>query len=167
MIALNASFSLANQQGIRTVPADEFFLGPFKTALKPDEILTDVQIPITDSKCGGAYQKIKKGSGGFTIAGAAVNLAVAEDCAVSACRIAMTSVGPKPLRALAAEQALIGKKPESSTLDEVAVLAVDASQPASDLTASAEYRRKVLGILMRDAVKSAYKRAVMGKYAKN
>jgi carbon-monoxide dehydrogenase medium subunit len=166
MIALNASFVLEGQTGKRIIQADDFFLGLFKTVLKPTEILTEIHIPLSDDKTGSAYRKVKKGSGGFTIAGVAVNLSVDDKNRVSACRIAMTSVGPKVLRAKEAEQALIGKIPENA-MDDVVQEVVQVSASISDLTASAEYRRKVLGILVKDAVEPAYKRAVMGKYAKS
>jgi len=167
MLALNASFVIAGKQGTRTVQADSFFLDNFKTTIKPDEILTESQIPLKECGVGSAYRKVRKGSGGFAIAGAAAQVSVADDNTVSECRIAMTSVGPKPLRAPEAEKALIGKTFETAVLDNVARLAVDAPKPATDVTASAEYRRKVLGILVKDALEVSYKRAVMGNYEKS
>jgi carbon-monoxide dehydrogenase medium subunit len=167
MLALNASFAAASKQGTRTVQADSFFLDKFKTAIMPDEILMEIQIPLKECGVGSAYRKIKKGSGGFAIAGAAAQVSVADDNMVSECRIAMTSVGPKPLRAQEAEKAVIGKMLEAAVLDNVAKLAVEASKPITDVTASAEYRRKVLGILVKDALEVAYRRAVMGDYEKS
>ena len=73
----------------------------------------------------------------------------------------------EPLRAKKAEQAFIGKTLEAAALDNVAKLAVDASKPVTDVTASEEYRRKVLGILMKDTLEASYKRAVMGDYEKS
>ncbi len=167
MLALNALFAIAGKQGTRIIQSDPFFLDKFKTAIKPDEVLAEIQIPLHEGRVGSAYCKVKKGSGGFAIAGAAAHVSVADDNTVSQCRIAMTSVGPKPLRAEKAEQALVGKTCQETVLDNVAVLAVEASKPITDITASAEYRRKVLGILVKDAVESAYKRAVMGSYEKS
>jgi len=164
MIALGASFVAACKGGKRSVGSDFFFLGASKTALRPDEILTEVDVPLRGEGGGSAYRKIKKDSGGFTIAGVACSLTVADDGAISACRIALTAVGPKALRAVKAEQAIMGKIPDASIMDEAAKLAVAASQPASDLSASEEYRRKVLDKLVKDAVEAAYKRAVMGNY---
>jgi carbon-monoxide dehydrogenase medium subunit len=166
MLALNASFVLASKRGTRSVPSDSFFLDKFKTALKPDEVLTEIQIPLQEGRVGSAYRKVKKGSGGFAIAGAAAHVSVADDNTVSECRIAMTSVGPKPLRASEAELALVGKMFEAAVLDNVAKLAVEAAKPVTDITASAEYRRKALSILVKDALEVAYKRAVMGNYEK-
>lgn len=163
MLALNASFKLASKSETRIISANKFFLGTFKTALKPNELLTEIQIPFSDSAVGNAFRKIKKGSGGFTIAGAAVQVSVADDKTVSGCRLALGAVGPCVFRAQKAEDLLIGKVPDDA-LDEVAAVAVEMSKPVSDLTASAEYRRKVLGLIVKEAVELAYKRAVMGVY---
>jgi aerobic carbon-monoxide dehydrogenase medium subunit len=167
MIAVNASFTVTSTKGSRSVSADNFFINTLKVDVKPNEILTEIRIPLYEGKVGSAYRKVRKGSGGFAIAGVAANLEVGDDNCISSCRIAMTSVGPKSLRAQNAEEALEGKGVGESVLDNVAKLVVEASQPSSDITASAEYRRKVLGILVKDAVEEAYKRAVMGNYAKS
>lgn len=161
MIALRASFVLAGKEGLRSVNADAFFSGPSKTVLKPNELLTEVEVPLGTGKVGGAYRKVKKGSGGFTIAGVAINLSVADDESISACRIALTAVGPRVLRAEKAEQILVGRTPETSVFQEAAQLAVEASHPASDINASAEYRRKTLRKLVEDTAELAYKRAEM------
>lgn len=164
MLALNASFQLASGSGTRIIPADGFFLEAFKTAIKPNELLTEIQIPFREGKVGSAFQKIRKGSGGFTIAGVTAQVSVADDNSVLGCRLALGAVGPCVFRAQKAEAALLGKVPEAALLNEVAAAAVEASKPVSDLTASAEYRRKVLGFIVKDAVELAFKRSVMGGY---
>jgi carbon-monoxide dehydrogenase medium subunit len=167
MVALNASVALASMSGNRKVNVEALYVGPYETIVKPEEILTEVEIPLETARCGNAYRKVKKGSGGFTIAGVAANLSVEDDNTVYACRIALTGVGPKTLRPQKAEQTLVGKKLEPPVLDDVAKLAVEASQPVSDLYASEGYRRKVLGVLVEDALEASYKRAVMGGYEKS
>jgi len=167
MVALNASIVLASMGGNRKVNVEALYTGPYKTIVKPEEILTEVEIPLEKCRGGNAYRKIKKGSGGFTIAGVAANLLIEDDNSVSSCRIALTAVGPKVIRAQNAERALIGKRLEPPVLDDIAKLAVEASQPISDSYASEWYRRKVLGILVKDALGASYKRAVMGSHEKN
>ncbi len=158
MLALNATFTAISKHGTRNIPVESFFLGVFRNQLKLNEILTEIQIPIQKGKVGSAYRKIKKGSGGFTIAGVATYVSILDD-KISDCRIAMAAVGPKPLRAKKAEQTLTGKTFESSTLDNVAELAVEASKPATDVTASENYRRKALHILVKDSLQAAHLRA--------
>ena len=74
MLAVNATFTLASAHKTRSVPADQFFIDRFKTVAKPNEILTQIQIPLLEGKVGNAYRKIRKGSGGFTIAGVAAQI---------------------------------------------------------------------------------------------
>ncbi|MGA2680773.1 MAG: xanthine dehydrogenase family protein subunit M [Candidatus Bathyarchaeia archaeon] len=167
MIALNASVVLASMGGNRKANVEDLYISPYKTSIRPNEILTEIQIPIRAGRRGNAYRKIKKGSGGFTIAGVAADLSVEEDNSISACRLALTGVGSKTLRPREAEQTLVGKRLESPFLKGAAKLAVEASHPVSDLYASAEYRRKILGMLVKDSLESAYKRAAMGNYEKS
>jgi carbon-monoxide dehydrogenase medium subunit len=156
MRALNASMIATSEQGTRRISADSFFIDLFKTALKPGEILTGIEIPLPGGRSGGAYRKVRKGSGGFSIAGVASCLSVADDGSISGCRIAMTAVGATALRAENAEQALLGKMPMASVLDNMAKLAAEASQPPIDTNASADYRRTVLNKLVKEAVRAAY-----------
>ncbi|MGA9080654.1 MAG: xanthine dehydrogenase family protein subunit M, partial [Halobacteriota archaeon] len=95
------------------------------------------------------------------IAGVASCLSVAGEGTIARCRIAMTAVGPSVLRAENAERALLGEVPSDSVLDRVAGLAVEASQPSSDLTASKEYRRRALHKLVKEAVGASYDGAIV------
>ncbi|MGZ4853340.1 MAG: FAD binding domain-containing protein [Halobacteriota archaeon] len=161
MLALNASMVATSRRGTRRIRADSFFVGAGHTSLTPEEILTQIEIPLQGGGFGSAYRKVRKGSGGFSIAGAASCLSVADEGTVARCRIAMTAVGPKALRAESAERALLGNVPTDSVLDQAAALAVEASQPSSDLTASKEYRRSVLHVLVKEAAGASYERAML------
>ncbi|MGA9079726.1 MAG: xanthine dehydrogenase family protein subunit M, partial [Halobacteriota archaeon] len=107
MLALNASMVAMSRRGTRRIDADSFFVGAGHTALSPEEILTQVEIPV-QAGFGSAYRKVRKGSGGFSIAGVASCLSVAGEGTIARCRIAMTAVGPSVLRAENAERALLG-----------------------------------------------------------
>jgi carbon-monoxide dehydrogenase medium subunit len=159
MLVLNATMVVAGREGTRKINADSFFVDSFKTALKSEEILTEIEIPLEKGKVGGAYLKVKKGSGGFSIAAVASYLSVAEGDTISSCRIALGAVGPKAVRASEAERSLQGKVPGASDLDTAAKLSVEASQPISDITASEDYRRKVLYKLVKGAISTSYHRA--------
>ena len=159
MLALNSSMIATSRRGTRRIGADVFFGGTSRTALAPDEVLTHVEIPIEGGSTGGAYRKVRKRSGGFTIAGVASCLSVTDEGTVGRCRIAMTAVGPKALRGEYAEEALLGNTPTDPVLDNVAMMAVEASHPSSDANASSDYRRSVLRTLVKESVRSAYSRA--------
>ena len=160
MLALNATMVAASQDETRRISADSFFVDSYKTALKPSEILTEIEIPLQTGRWGAVYRKVKKGSGGFSIAGVASYLSIKEGGTISDCRIAMTAVGPTALRAVKAEQSLKGKMLTAPVLDNAAKMAVQASQPSSDVKASRDYRRKVLDMLVKDAVEASYRRAM-------
>ena len=149
-------------RGTRKISADSFFIDAFKTALKPGEILTEIEIPLPMGRFGSRYRKVRKGSGGFSIAGVAVCLLASDDGIITGCRIAMTAVGATALRAEKAEQELLGRVPTASVLDNVARLAVEASRPSNDSNASEDYRRTVLNKLVKEAVRTAYDRAARG-----
>ncbi len=159
ILALNSSMRGLSRRGFRQIDADSFFAGASRTSLAPDEILTRVEIPIGGRLTGAAYRKVRTGSGGFSIAGVAVRLSVADDHTIDRCRMAMTAVGPRALRAERAERTLLGNVPTDSVLDDAASSAVAASQPSTDLNASKEYRRRALYKLVKGAVRASYDRA--------
>lgn len=162
MLALNASMVAMSTGGTRKISANSFFIDSFKTALKPGEILTEIEIPLPVGKFGSTYRKVRGGSGGFSIAGVAACLSALDDGIITGCRIAMTAVGATALRAEKAEQELLGRVPTAPVLDNVARLAVEVSRPSTDSNASEDYRRTVLNKLVKEAVREAYDRAARG-----
>ena len=105
-LALDASFLLQGPAGRRTVKADDFFLGTYMTALAEDEILVAVRVPAFAPGTGWAYEKLKRKTGDWATAGAAVVLRMAGG-SVSQVRIALTNVAPMAIRAPAAEAAVL------------------------------------------------------------
>src|SRR5471032_2801066 len=108
MIVLGASFVLKGTSGERVVRADGFFLGTYDTLLKPGEILSEIRIPLPASRTGYCYAKLKRKTGDFATAAAAVMLRMKGDT-VQEVAIALTNVGPTALKASAAEKSLRGK----------------------------------------------------------
>ncbi|MGO4302701.1 FAD binding domain-containing protein [Cupriavidus sp. RAF12] len=158
MIALDASFVLLSEQGERVVPADGFFLGTYMTQLEPGEILTEIRIPMPPSGTGYCYAKLKRKTGDFATAAAAVTLRRAGDT-VDDVRIALTNVAPTAIRATDAEQALRGKPFDESVVAEAARLAMAVCDPVEDLRGDVEYRTAMAGEMVRRALTVAYSRA--------
>ncbi|SDD24807.1 carbon monoxide dehydrogenase, medium subunit [Cupriavidus sp. YR651] len=158
MIALDASFVLLSEQGERVVPADGFFLGTYMTQLEPGEILTEIRIPMPPSGAGYCYAKLKRKTGDFATAAAAVTLRRTGDT-VSDVRIALTNVAPTAIRATDAEQALRGKPFDESVVAEAARLAMAVCDPVEDLRGDVEYRTAMAGEMVRRALTVAYSRA--------
>ncbi|HEY2000228.1 xanthine dehydrogenase family protein subunit M [Paraburkholderia sp.] len=158
MLALDASFVLLGAQGERVVPADGFFLGTYLTLLEAGEIMTEIRIPTPAAGTGYCYAKLKRKTGDFATAAAAVTLRMSGG-AVSAVRIALTNVAQTAVRATDAEQALLGKPLDEAAIDEAARLAMGACDPVEDLRGDVEYKTAMAGEMTRRALATAYARA--------
>ena len=166
MVALGADVVINGPGGIlggreRTIAIDEFFKGPLMTALEQNEILTELRIPINGGKSGAAYKKLERKVGDYAIAGAAVALQFDSDSCSSA-GIALTNVGPTPIRATEAQDALVGTSASSDDIDKAAELAASAAQPVGDHRGSEEYKRAVVKTLTVRAIQTAKDRAEGG-----
>jgi carbon-monoxide dehydrogenase medium subunit len=159
MLAYRAEVIAEGPNGRRTIPIDDFFVDTFVTALEPDEVLVELRIPAPVAGSGGAYQKLERKVGDYAIAGAAVQLVLDTDGTVSQAGIALTNVGPMPIRAAEAEAALVGRLPDAAALQEAAELAVDATDPSDDLRGPAGYKRAVTRTLTLRALRKALERA--------
>ncbi len=158
MLALDASFVLKGPRGERVVKADDFFLGLYSTLLQPDEILTQIRIPVPAAGSGGAYCKLKRKTGDFATAATAVMLRLSGG-QVAAVRIALTNAAPTALRATAAEASLVGKALDQASLAEAARLAMAICDPMADQRGDADYKRAMSGEMTRRALLAAAARA--------
>jgi carbon-monoxide dehydrogenase medium subunit len=156
-IALDATLVLAGAGGSRTVAAADFFLGPFATALAEGEILTEVRVPAFAPRTGHAYEKLKRKTGDWATAAAAVVLRL-DGGTVSAVRIALTNVAPTPLRAASAEAALLGKAPDEAAIGAAAQAAAAVCDPAEDLRGDRAYKTAMAGEMVRRALRRAVER---------
>ena len=158
MLVLNASFVLKGYAGERTVPAGEFFRGLYETALAPGEILTSIRIPIPMAGTGYCYAKLKRKTGDFATAAAAVLLRMKGDT-VQEVAIALTNVAPTALRAKLSESALKGKVLDDASMNEAARLAMAICDPVADQRGDAEYKTAMAGEMVQKALRTAYSRA--------
>jgi len=158
MLALSASFVLDGPDGKRVVPADGFFLGMYDTLMKPDEIMTEIRIPVPATGTGYSYSKLKRKTGDFAAAAAAVLLRM-KGGVVDDARIALTNVGPTPLRASKAEDALRGRKSDDAAIADAARLAMSICAPSADQRGDEEYKTAMAGEMTQRALRSALARA--------
>ncbi|MGA7181352.1 MAG: xanthine dehydrogenase family protein subunit M [Thiobacillaceae bacterium] len=156
-IALDATFVLEGPKGRRTVKAEKFFHGFYMTELAEDELLVEIQVAAFPSGTGWAYEKLKRKTGDWATAAAAV-LMRQEAGEVSAVRIALTNVAPTALRAEAAEQALLGKALSESTIQDAMEKAKAICEPAEDLRGDVEYKTAMTGEMLRRALMRAAER---------
>ncbi len=154
LIALGARIKLVGSAGERVLPLEDFFTGPNQTLIKPDEILTE--FIISDQLfTGSTYLKFAlRRSGALAVAGVAVAVAMDGNTCTKA-RIVLGAVAPTPARAREAEQMLAGKEVTDELLEKVGNQAAAESKPISDIRGSAEYRRDLVRVLTRRALKKA------------
>jgi carbon-monoxide dehydrogenase medium subunit len=158
MLALGASFVLRGASGERVVAADGFFRGTYDLDLQPTEILTQIRIPTPAAGTGHCYAKLKRKTGDFATAAAAVLLRMKGE-AVDDVRIALTNVAPTPLRANAAEAALRGRKLDDVAMAEAARLAMGICAPTADQRGDVEYKTAMAGEMTIRALATARTRA--------
>jgi carbon-monoxide dehydrogenase medium subunit/6-hydroxypseudooxynicotine dehydrogenase subunit alpha len=147
LTALEARFHVRSARGARVLDTDEFFVGHFTTALEPDELLVEIEVPQPPPSTRAAFLEFARREGDFALGGAAVLLTGGRERA----RVALLAAAPRPLRAEAAERALV----EGAPAEEAAKLAVEGIEPAGDIHGSGEYRKGLIETLVRRAVVAA------------
>jgi CO/xanthine dehydrogenase FAD-binding subunit len=157
-LLLDATLHVVSYAGLREVPARDFFLGPLTVALAADEMVTHVTIPKPPPTTGWGFAEVARRSGDFALAAVAATLTL-RDGRICAARIAMTGIDETAKRADEAEALLAGRKLTPDLID-AAIAAVRAAvNPPSDLHASSDYRRHLVGVLAGRALADAWRRA--------
>jgi carbon-monoxide dehydrogenase medium subunit len=139
--------------------AHAFFLDALTVALADGDLLTEIVLPKLPLNTGWGFEEVARRSGDFALAAVAVTLTTV-DGAIGEARIAMTGVGPIPKRASKAEALLKGRRPEGPLVQQVKEAVRAEARPETDLHASADYRRHLVGVLAGRAVAAAWRRAV-------
>jgi len=154
LMALDASITLVGTKGERVMALEEFFVGPGKTLLAPDEIISQIVIP--DQSCtGSTYIKFGlRRSGALAVVGVAVAVTMDGNVCKDA-RIVLGAVAPVPMRAPKAEAMIIGKAISDDLLEEVGVCASTECKPIDDIRGSAEYRRDMVRVFTKRALRKA------------
>ncbi|QYJ04047.1 xanthine dehydrogenase family protein subunit M [Nocardioides panacisoli] len=152
-LALGASFVIAGPNGTRTVPASEFFVDLFESAVGEDEILTQVHLP-KHTGWGARYEKFVRVVHQWPIVAVAATVRTDGDTIAEA-RVGLTNMGSTPLRATAVEEALAGQPATEDAVAAAAAHAAEGTQPPSDLNGDADYRRHLATVLTRRAVLAA------------
>jgi carbon-monoxide dehydrogenase medium subunit len=162
LYALGARMRIAGRDGEREIPIEQFFLDAGKTAVGPHEIVTEVVVPAPAAGSAGAFLKLSTTSEDIAKVNAAVMIELAGGVCVRA-GVSVGSAAPTPVRALAAEQALIGRPLGAQAIADAADAAAGAVCPISDVRSSAWYRKEMVRVLVRDALEKAAARAAAGK----
>ncbi|MGH3168045.1 MAG: FAD binding domain-containing protein [Trebonia sp.] len=146
-----AELVVRGPSGTRVVPASDFFIGWFQTALAEDEVLTKIRVPKLDESWGFDYQKFTVSEQGWAIVGARA-LVRREGDRITDARISLTNMAPAPVRARETERLLLGARINEDVLAQAAEAAPAGTEPGSDLTADADYRRHLAQVLTKRAL---------------
>jgi CO/xanthine dehydrogenase FAD-binding subunit len=153
LLVLDANLILAGKKVERTIGINDFFKGPGITAIKPYEILKEIHIPVLNEKTKGIYIKLSPRSRmDLAVVGVAV-LCTVENGILKDVRIGLGAVAPMPIRAFKAEAMLAGAGSDDKIIDDAARMAASESKPIDDHRASAEYRRMMVEVLVKRALK--------------
>ena len=159
MLALDAELRVASQTARRSLSADQFFIGPLQTSLRPGELLVEVRLPGLQPRTGAAFFEVARRGGDYALVGVAAVITLNDVGRCQRARVAMCGVGPKPMRVADAEEVLRGEVPRGEVLVEAARRAADATDPITDIHASAAFRRKLARYSVRQAIELAALRA--------
>jgi len=164
LIALGAEVVLVGPEGETRSPLERFFRGPGKTARRPDQLLTAVEVPFPVAQAGSAFVKVGRVAADIAKANAAVYI-VCDGDRITDCRLAFGSVAPTPMRAPRAEAILRGQMMTSELIAQAAAVAAEEISPIDDVRSTAAYRRQVVAALTVDGMNRAWERAANGESA--
>jgi aerobic carbon-monoxide dehydrogenase medium subunit len=157
-LAVEAQLTLRTSRGERVVAADDFFVGQLTTVLQPDEMLVRIDVPAWPAQTGSAVQEIAMRLGDFALAGVATTLTLGDDGRVARARIVCFGVDERPVRQPDAEQSLVGAIPGAAAFEAAACVVSEHLQPSADIHASADYRKRVAGVLTERALAASLTR---------
>jgi carbon-monoxide dehydrogenase medium subunit len=164
LLALRATVRVRGPSKERVLKIDDFLVDTFTSALKDDEILTDISVPLPAPRSGGAYVKLERRSGDFATAAVATQVSLDAKGVCTYAGIGLTALGSKNLRAFKAEAAILGKPLTAKAIEEAADAASEDSQPLSDpLRGSADYKREMAVVYTRRGLNLAVQRAKRGR----
>jgi carbon-monoxide dehydrogenase medium subunit len=159
LIALGATCRVLGPGGEREIAVEQFCTGPGLTVLKPGELLVSLRLPPPPPHSGARYLRfIPRNEMDIAVAGAGVEV-ILENGSFRSARIALAAVAPTPLFVTAAGDALAGSEVNELSIARAAELASAAARPITDMRGTADYRRRLCGVLTRRALEAAIQRA--------
>ncbi|MBI3328234.1 MAG: xanthine dehydrogenase family protein subunit M [Nitrospinae bacterium] len=158
LMGYGAQVKIASLQGERTVPLEEFFVGPAKTALQDNELVAEVLLPAPLPRTGGSFVRRTRTAMDIAVVCGAAVLSLANGRCREV-RIALGAVAPTPIRAPRAEGALRGQALTERLIEEASRIAAEEARPIDDVRSTAEYRREMVHVLTRRGLTQALARA--------
>jgi carbon-monoxide dehydrogenase medium subunit len=160
VLAVNAHIVCRSLTGERVIPAREFFLDSFTTAINPAEVLVEIRFGRPRKGMGTAYTKLERRVGDYATAGVAAGTVLAGDGTIQRAVIGVTGVSPSPFAATDAEAVLAGQVPSEEAFQRAGEAAAAMSEPVSDVRGPAEYKRAMVAELTVRSLRTAVQRAL-------
>jgi aerobic carbon-monoxide dehydrogenase medium subunit len=157
-VALDLQLKAVGPHGERSLSAREFFVDILTTALQPDEILTEIRVPVMAPRTGSAYEKFPNPASRYAIVGAAAVLTLDGNGVCQKASVGLNGVTGTPVAAVGVEQALMGKRVNEQSIQEASAKAADGLEPLGDIFASATYRAHLARVFTKRALTRAYGR---------
>jgi len=163
LIANGFEAQILTADGLRSVPVEAFVTGVGKNALASGEVLLALKGPVPGARSGDAYQRFTpRTEMDIAVVGVGARLTLDESGEIASARIALGAVAPQAFLADAAATALLGTRGEPEALEAAATAAMEAAKPISDKRGSADFRRRICGVLVKRVVAQALERCMTG-----
>ena len=159
VVTLAGRLRAQSMKGERWIAASDFFVGALSTALEPDEMLTEVELPVAPLRSGACFMEVSRRRGDFAIIGVACTLRLDEQGRCAEARIGLCNAGDGPVFATDASEFLVGRKIGATEIEEAAELVQNAIDPGGSIHASKEFQRHIAGVLTARALATANERA--------
>jgi CO/xanthine dehydrogenase FAD-binding subunit len=160
VVALNARLRASSLQGDRWIAARDFFRNVFTTALGPDELLVEIELPRVPARTGMCFVEIARRRGDYAMMGVAAVLSLDRAGACAAARLVYCNAGATPIQAVGASDVLIGEHLDEPHFTQAATIAQGEIDPPGTVHASKSYQTHLAGVLTRRALATAYERAI-------
>ena len=154
-VTCEAKIAVTGQAGERVIAAADFFHGPLTTALRPDEIITEIRFPAWPARRRFGFAEFARRRGDFALAAAALFYDTASDGNARNAHVGVIGVADRPLRLAAVEHVLDGKPIDDKTIAAAEAVASAAVDPADDIHAGGAYRKALIGVMVERALRSA------------
>jgi CO/xanthine dehydrogenase FAD-binding subunit len=162
VLTLAGNLRARSKRGERWIAAADFFVGALSTALAPDEMLTEVVLPVAPPRSGACFMEVARRRGDFALIGVACTVKLDDDGKCLEARIGLCNAGDVPILAADAGNSLVGRRIGTREIDAAADLVQRAIDPGGNIHASSEFQRHLAGVLTRRALAQANERAQRG-----
>ena len=161
-MVLDAKFRVASARGERTIDPADFFVTHLTTTIEPDEMLVEIDVPPVAPRTGHAFTEFARRHGDFALGGAGALISVDEQGVCQKAALGLLAAAPTPVRASEAESMLVGERIDEALAAKAGERAAAGVQPTGDIHGSAEYRKRLVGVMARRAILAAAERAAGG-----